>query len=61
MVVRPPAACDTDRIIIPFFPKKHKAGLLLSPLFHPVPQGAALRPPWKNAFLAVSVAFLSKG
>lgn len=46
MVVRPLLLHgDTDRIIIPFFPKKHKAGLLLFAGFSTrSPQGAALRP-----------------
>ena len=45
MVVRPLLLHgDTDRIIIPFFPKKHKAGLLLFAAFPPGPRSAALRP-----------------
>ena len=51
MVVRPLLLHgDTDRIIIPFFPKKHKAGLLLFAAFPPGPRRARLSaPPWKNA------------
>ena len=51
MVVRPLLLHgDTDQIIIPFFPKKHKAGLLLFAAFPPGPRRARLSaPPWKNA------------